>query len=142
MYCLSESMGLGVRKPSGESKRGAAKARLYRLHGFLRSWRQKTKGCRIECQRHHLKNDVLSQFGASEVQAAIALVIGRPDGGRGAYEAGNTVTSREPLDVIFEYPAFEECMGNALDRRYGKPKITGVKATPPEKFQATEDAAI
>lgn len=95
--------------------------RLEKLCGLLGSWRKQTKGRRVECVRHHLKNDVLAGFRHAELVVAIACaVMGKGDGGdvfeNVCAKVEQDLTGRDVLNVIYEFDGIEDFILQGLAR--------------------------
>jgi hypothetical protein len=103
----------------------ATRKRLEHLCSFLRSWRRKTKGERIECRRHHLEYDLLSSFQADDVRLALALAkMERGDDKPTGCTVAQLVDwmrceldGKSLLDVIFEFRDIEDYLRTALEKQ-------------------------
>lgn len=90
---------------------------------FLESWRKKTKGKRVQCQRHHLENDVLSFFDPEDVMMAIALASHERGGGSSVpvselrEQMRRELIGKSPLNVIYEFADFEDWLWSALRKQ-------------------------
>lgn len=122
MYGLNSSIADG----GGEAAPETLRQKMEHLCRFLKSWRRKTKGERIRCQRHHLKNDVLSGFLSREIRLAIALAKLDRDGGEFSGSAEELLKwvapdleGRDLQNVIFDFNGFEEHLWAALEKLEG-----------------------
>ena len=99
--------------------------KLEKLCGLLRSWRRQTKGRRIECQRHHLRYDVLSKFSPTELVAALTWAeIGK--GGTSTVfdqvyeEVVMQLDGRDVVNVIYDFAGIEDFIPEGLAKVTGE----------------------
>lgn len=120
----------GLNSSSGDGSRAIpveTQEVLEHFCSFLESWRKKTKGMRVKAQRHHLRNNILSCFEPEDVLLAIALATHERGDGCLRLSASELreqmrreMLGRSALDVIYEFPAFEDCLLSALQKQAAK----------------------
>lgn len=119
MNALNSSIGGGGSEPISEARMKV----LEHFCRFLKSWRRKTRGERVWCQRHHLKNDLLSQFEDDDVMLAIALAAHEREQGSLLLpvcelerQMRENLIGKSILDVIYEFQGIEKHLEIALKK--------------------------
>ena len=100
--------------------------KLDRLCRRLSTWRWQTKGRRIECIRHHLKNEVLPRYTQTELAAALTWAeIGK--GGKPAVfddvyaTVMKNLEGRDVVNVIYHFDGMEDFIPEGLAMVTGNP---------------------